>query len=87
MSNHIVVAFTAAQVNALKAVESEDGSSITADEIGNIVHNRFGDGDAAEAAVSELVARGLLSNKLDINRFVLSPIGRWVLGELNGARS
>lgn len=74
---------TAAELNALRAVESEEGASLSAEEIGNVAHHRFGNGDDAEAAVAGLVARGLLSNKLDFRRYVLTPIGRWVLGEVS----
>lgn len=72
-----------AEVAVLRALESEDGASLDVEEIGNLVHNLYGNGDDAEAAVPGLKRRGLVASaSLDPRRVVLTRVGRWVLAEV-----
>lgn len=63
-------------------VISDAELTVTADEIGNVVHHRLGDGDAAEAAIPDVVKRGMVTRASNGRGYVLTPAGRWVLGEV-----
>lgn len=65
----------------IRALVTQEGDSLTAEEIGTLAFHQSGVTDA-EALVRELVRHGLIIDRLRPGHYVLTPVGRWAAGQL-----
>lgn len=65
----------------VRALVTQEGDSLTADEIGTLAFHQSGVTDAADC-VRVMQQTGLISDRVRLGRYVLTPVGRWAARQL-----